>query len=160
MAGQRNIWELSARKRYLSFTIYTAVALFCLIMGINLENKGEFPIGQIIGGGLLFYMCMQWAGLIERRARYLKIANKAGDRFEKEAMDCTYIFNDDGVEYQDKEKLFRLKWHLFKPVSVVKDTILLTLREPVATMFIISRQELGDAGFNELVAILKEKMGR
>jgi hypothetical protein len=160
MASQRNLWELSAKKHYLSFTIYTVVALFCLLTGIKLETKGEFPICQILGGGLLFYMCMRWAGLFERRAMYLKIANKAGDRFEKETMDCTYIFNDDGVEYQDKEKLFRLKWHLFKPLSIVKDTILLTLREPVATMFTISRQELGDAGFNELVEVLKEKMGR
>jgi hypothetical protein len=154
IASQKNSWRFSTNRIYKSYIIYTVLAI--LFFAVNLKTDS---FGQIIGIGFSFYMLLAWIGLIERRFKFFKNTKIHADRFEKDVMDCTYIFNDSGIEYKDKEKMFRLSWHLFKPFESFKDHIYIKLKGQNMVMFNLSRQELGDDGYSELYVILEEKIG-
>lgn len=154
IASQKKAWKFSARNTYKSYIIYTIIALVFLIVNLKTDSLGE-----MIGAGFLCYMLFAWMGLVERRFKFFKTTKNYADRFEKEAMDCTYVFNDNGIEYKDKEKMFQFSWHLFKPFEAYKGTIYIKLKDQPMAMFNLSRQELGDEEYDELYAILEEKIG-
>ena len=80
-------------------------------------------------------------------------------RCEKETIECTFTFSENDLEYQDKEKLYKLNWPLFNPYIIFKDTILLTAKDTRAVMFTISKDEVNENDYSEICDILKEKIG-
>ena len=154
ITSQKNIWKFTSGKALKSYIIYTALGL--VLLAINLKSDS---LGQLIAAGFLFYMLLAWIGLIERWIKFFKLVKISADRFEKENMTYIYTFSDNGIRYEDQEKLYQLSWHLFKPFEAYKDNIYIKLRHQAGVTFILSKQELGDDQYHEVYTILEEKIG-
>jgi hypothetical protein len=74
-------------------------------------------------------------------------------------MGCTFTLCENELEYQDKEKLYKLNWSLFNPYIIFKDTILLTAKDTRAVMFTIGKSEIDEEHYLEICDILKGKIG-
>ena len=157
LKSHKAIWAFSNNKKITPYIIYTVLGALSLFVGLTLEKGEKFPLSTILGGGYLFYMSLVWIGLFERRIRYFNKIKKHLLRYEQEPMDCIYTFSDDGFEYQDKEKRFRLNWSLISPFLIYKDDILLISRDNLGIVFAIGRYEIGDEEYLELCNIFREK---
>jgi hypothetical protein len=104
-------------------------------------------------------MTLKWIELFEKRKKFFKRAKNYSARLEQDEKDCTFSFNDNAIEYQDIEKSYRLNWSMFNPYLTYKDTILLTEIDTKGIIFSISKSEIGDENYNELCAILDDKVG-
>ncbi len=60
--------------------------------------------------------------------------------------------------YQDKEKTLQFQWHLLKSVTTVKNNMVIAMKDPAVLTFFISRPQLGDEVFNELLEFLQGKV--
>jgi len=156
ITNQKNIWKFTSGKALKPNLIYTAVAI--VIFTINSNSKAS-SFDQILLGAILFYTIIRWIDFIERWVRFFRLIKIYADRFEKEKMTSIYTFNDNGLKYEDHEKMFQLSWHLFKPFEAYKDNIYIKQRHQAGVTFILSRQELGDDQYNEVYSILEEKIG-
>ena len=75
-------------------------------------------------------------------------------------MDCSFILGENDLEYQDKEKMYKLNWSLFNPYIIFKDTILLIAKDTGGIMFTISINDVGIENYHEICVILGDKLGR
>lgn len=75
-------------------------------------------------------------------------------------MECTFTLHEHELEYQDKEKLYKLNWPLFKSYLVFKDTILLIAKDSGGILFAVSRKQLGETDYQEVCNILDAKIGK
>jgi hypothetical protein len=156
---QKNLWKFAMRnslKQYLYMSIATVI---CTLVVFSTENKNEFSFGKMLSSGFIIYMTLVWVSLIERWIKHYKKIKIISDRFEKEGMDFSYIFNDYGIVYEDKEKFMKLSWQLFKPFEAYKDNIYIKAKDTGAIVFHLSRQELGDSDYQEVYALLENKIG-
>jgi hypothetical protein len=152
--SQKDSWRFSTRQLFKSYLTYSILAILFFAINFKIDS-----FGQVIAVGFLFYMTLAWVGFIERRIKFFKLIKAYANRYESMTMNCMYIFNDEGIEYRDSEKLYQLKWHLFKPFEAYKQTIYLKLKDQSAVIFSLNQQELGETGYNELYKILEEKIG-
>jgi hypothetical protein len=129
------------------------------IIHLNLIIRDQSPFAIGITSGYLFYVLLRWSGFYERRFKFLNKSKNCAKRFEQEAMVCTFVFSENEIEYQDKEKLYKLSWSLFNPYVIFKDSIFLTVRDSGAVMFTISRSEVNEETYSEIGDLLKEKIG-
>lgn len=74
-------------------------------------------------------------------------------------MACTFTFSENEIEYQDKEKLYKLSWSLFKPYIIFKDSIFLIAKDSSTIVFTINRAEVDNENYSEICDILKDKIG-
>ena len=157
--SQKIIWAFSNRKNLRIYKIFTIWAIILLgIHFLNKNNNSSVEAGILYGYS--FYIVMNWLGLLERRIRFLKKRKLCATRFEKESMECTYILDKDELQYQDKEKMFKLNWSLFNPYIIFKETILLIAKDNGGITFTLSRKELGETDYQEVCNILNEKISR
>jgi hypothetical protein len=155
--NQKNIWKFTSGKALKPNLIYTVAAI--VIFTINLNTKAS-SFDQILLGAMLFYTIIRWIDFIERWVRFFRLVKIYADRFEKEKMTSIYTFNDNGLKYEDHEKMFQLSWHLLKPFEAYKDNIYIKQKNQVNSVtLILSRQELGDDQYHEVYTILEEKTG-
>lgn len=157
LASHKAIWSFSVRKSFVRNIGFTLLAFFLLAINLMFERQDD-PVGSMLVGGYLIYMIMYWIGLFERRVKHFSKLKKKAIHFEKESMESTYIFSDNGFECTDKEKSFKLVWSLFKPITVYKNNILLSLKDG-GVIFAIGKAELGDIDYDVLCEILKSKIG-
>jgi len=158
--SQKLIWEFSSRKFIKSHVFYTALGLIVLTIGLLSENKEHYTVCTVFGSGYLFYIVASWAGFFERRERFYKrFKNYVSNYVNDGGKACTIIFSDHGFQYEDKEKLYKLSWFLFKPTITYKDNIILILKDTTTVSFILNKKELGDDPYQEVYAILKKKLG-
>lgn len=153
------IWSLSSKKFIGRNILYTCLAILVFITGLELEKNNGFPIETVVGGGYLVYLVLWWIGFFERRFKFFKKVKAVSRLYAQEQMSETYTFWDDGLEYKDFEKSFRFKWHLFQVIHNYQDTIIITLKNGGIAMFAISKSEVGEETFTELLYIFKEKVG-
>jgi hypothetical protein len=156
--SRKIIWAFSNKKAIKIYTIFTIWAI--LLLGIDFLNKSnKTSIESGIIYGYLFYMLLSWLGLLERRIKFLRKGKLWAKRFEKESIECRFMFLENELEYQDKEKLYKLNWSLFNPYIIFKDTILLTTKDTRAVLFSIGKNEIDEDNYSELCDILNEKIG-
>ncbi len=158
IGSQKAIWLFSYKKSFPTYLFYTVVAAILLTFGLSIEKGGAFPVLTVVGGGLLFYSIIIWVGVIERRAKFFKRAKNCASRYEQIGLDATYTLANDELIYTDPEKIFNLKWSIFKSAIVFKDNIFITSRDTGGIMFALNRREFGDPAFMELYGFLKEKI--
>jgi hypothetical protein len=154
---QKTVWSFSLKKVIKNYLIYTILPLVVLIVDFASDKVDN--VGIIIGSGLLVYVILKWIDLFERRKKFFKRAKNYSARLEQDAKDCTFSFNESAIEYQDKEKSYRLNWSLFNPYLTYKNTILLTEIDTKGIIFSISKSEVGDENYQELCTILADKIG-
>lgn len=159
IATQKYIWSYSNRKFIKSTILYILISVVVLVMGLAVDKKSDFSFSITFGAGYLFYILFGVIGYIERRVRFFNKAKSFVKRNGNDSIDCSYKFTDNYIEYEDKEKLYRLSWHLFKPHVVSGDNILLILKDQTAITFIFNKKELGDNEYNELRNIVNNKIG-
>jgi hypothetical protein len=158
LKAQKNIWAFSNKKFVKLYVLFGAWAVILFIINfLNTREESSFVTG--ITSGYLFYVVLRWAGFYERRFKFLNKSKNCAKRFEQEAMVCTFTFSENQIEYQDKEKLYKLSWLLFKPYVIFKDSIFFMARDSGAVMFSISRSEVDDENYSEICDILKDKIG-
>jgi hypothetical protein len=156
--SQRNFWAASASKVIQKYTIYTLLGLVCAAAVLTDKSVTDVTVANGACGGFIFYMLIAWIGLFERRAKFLKTVTQHADRYEKEMLDGTFTFNDAGFEYKDNEKTLLFQWHLLKSVTVVKDNMMIALKDPAILTFFLSRRQFGDVEFQELFELLQNKI--
>jgi len=155
--NQKNLWSHAASKVIKKYIFFSLLALACAAIGFADNKNTVDSFARNIGMGYLFYMLIAWIGLFERRIKFFKTVNQRANQYELESLDCTFIFNDAGFEYVDKEKQFRFNWSLLKPVTTIKDNIVITIKDPAYLAFTISRMNVGDDKYNELYVFLTQK---
>lgn len=158
-SGQKSLWKFAMQKSFKQYIYMSVVAAILTLIEFAPDNKNQFSVSKTIASGFIFYITLVWIGVIERWIKLHKRIKTISDRFEKEGMDCTYIFNDDGIFYEDKEKSMKLSWSLFKPFEAYKDNIYIKAKDTGAIVFHLSRQELGDSDYQEVYALLENKIG-
>lgn len=158
-SAQKSLWKFAMRKSFKQYIYMSVVAAILTLIEFAPDNKNQFSVSKTIASGFIFYITLVWIGVIERWIKLHKRIKTISDRFEKEGMDCTYIFNDDGIFYEDKEKSMKLSWQLFKPFEAYKDNIYIKQKETGSVVFHLSRQELGDNDYDEVYALLEKKIG-
>lgn len=158
-ASQKSMWTLLYKKRIRQLIIYTLLCFYCLHVGFDFDKNDPASFVKPLSLGYALYIFLAWLGILEKRIKFLKALKNSGDRYEKRTVDSTFTFNDNGIEYKDNEKSFQLSWHLVKPVIIFKDNMLISFKDPGVLMFVLSRAELGDSTYQELLFILKEKTG-
>ncbi|HEY9197561.1 MAG TPA: hypothetical protein VIM77_14900 [Mucilaginibacter sp.] len=155
--NQKNFWSHTAGKVIKKYTFFSLLGLACTAIGYLDGKNAVDSFVKSIGMGYLFYMLMVWMALLERRVKFFKTVNQRANQYELESLDCTFIFNDAGFEYVDKEKQFRFNWSLLKPVTAIKDNIVIAIKDPAYLAFTISRRDIGDDEYNELYQFLTQK---
>jgi len=156
--SRKIIWTFSNKKAVKTYTIFTIWAI--LLLGIDFLNKSsKTSIEAGVIYGYVFYLLLSWFGLLERRVKFLKKGKLWAKRFEKESRECTFTLLEHELEYQDKEKLYKLNWSLFNPYIIFKDTILLIAKDTRVVMFTMSKSEVDDENYSEICDILKDKIG-
>lgn len=153
---QKIIWTFSNKKTVRFYAILTIWVI--VLLGITFLNKNSIEAGILYG--CFFYIFLSWFSLLERRIKFLKRRKTSANRFEKESLECTFTLDDNGLEYQDKEKIFKLNWSLFNPYIIFKETILLIAKDTGGIMFTLSRKELGETDYHEVCNILNNKIGK
>jgi len=152
------IWSFSSGKRLEHNVFFTIVAIVTLTVNIIAEQSNKFPVGIILSGGFLVYMLLYWSGYFARKLKYFKKVKEQLHRYELASTENIYTFSDIGFEYKDQEKSFKFIWSLFKPAVIYKDNILLILKD-TGLILALTKRELGDAVYEELCNILREKIG-
>jgi len=156
--SRKIIWTFSNKKLVKTYTIFTIWAI--VLLGIDFLNKSsKTSIEAGIIYGYFFYMLLSWFGFLERRVKFLKKSKLCANRFEKESMECTFTLLENELEYQDKEKTYKLNWSLFNPYIIFKDTILFIAKDTRGVMFTMNKSEIGDETYSEICEILKAKIG-
>jgi hypothetical protein len=159
LKSQKTIWSYSLKKVIDRYIIYSIIPIIILAIGIKTELKDPFPLATIIGCVLLIYILIKWSGLYQSRKKFFKRTEAVAKRYAKDSIERVFVFYEDKIEYQDKEKLYKLNWSLFKPYIVFKDYIFLIAKDSGTVMFTISKSEVGDENYSEMCDILKEKIG-
>ncbi len=155
---QRVHWARSNNKTVKRYFILTLIITIVAAAVFSDDTGNRFPLDKIIEGGSLFYLFLWWLGFIERWVRFSRKNKARAERLEKEMMDCRFTFNDEGIDYQDKEKRLQLSWSLFNSAIIYKDTLFILVKESAGVMFFFSREELGDAEFNEVFELLQSRI--
>ncbi|GAA3972700.1 hypothetical protein GCM10022210_23260 [Mucilaginibacter dorajii] len=157
---QRVHWSLSNAKIMKRYFILTLVIMIVAAAVFSGDTSNRFPLDKIIEGGSVFYLFLWWLTFIERWVRFSRKTKARAERLEKEMMDCTFTFNDEGIDYRDKEKRLQLSWSLFNSAIIFKDTLFILVKESAGVMFFFSRQELGDKEFNEVFELLQSRIDK
>ncbi|WP_426670602.1 hypothetical protein ACPPVU_05025 [Mucilaginibacter sp. McL0603] len=157
LRSRKNIWSFSNKKFVKIHAIFGAWAIILFIISLSTKDQSSFAFGII--SGYLFYVLLRWFGFYERRVKFLNKSRNYAKRFEKEAMACTFTFSENEIEYQDKEKLYKLSWSLFKPYIIFKDSIFLIAKDSSTIVFTINRAEVDNENYSEICDILKDKIG-
>ncbi len=156
---QKITWTFSNKKTVRFYTILTIWTIVLLgINFLNKNNKNSIEVGILYGCS--FYILLSWFSLLERRINFLKRRKTSANRFEKESLECTFILDDDGLEYQDKEKMYKLNWSLFSPYIIFKETIFLIAKDTGGIVFTLSRKELGETDYHDVCNILNDKISK
>ena len=116
LKAQKNIWVFSNKKFVKMHVLFGVWAVVLFIINLIIRDQSPFAIG--ITSGYLFYVLLRWSGFYERRFKFLNKSKNCAKRFEQEAMVCTFVFSENEIEYQDKEKLYKLSWSLFNPYEI------------------------------------------
>jgi hypothetical protein len=140
--SQKSFWAASARKVLQRYIVYTVFCLVCAVAIFTDKTVTDMSLPKALIGGCAFYFLVAWMGLFERRIKFLKAVKTHAERYEKETLDGTFIFNDAGIEYKDKEKILQFQWHLLKSVTVMKDNMLIAMKDPAVLAFIVSRRHI------------------
>ena len=151
--NQKIVWEFSNKKFVKSQSIFTIFSTVLLIFALtNIPN--HFLIAFLVG--YFFYILMGWSGFYERRVKFYKAVKKQANNPLIQA-GCRFIFSDFGIEYEDKEKSYKLSWPLFRSCVMFKEHLLLIQKSTISVTFIFSKKEL-EENYREISDLLKAKL--
>jgi hypothetical protein len=159
VAAQKSIWKFAIRVQFKRHIYMSIGTLLLLALTFGLENKNESSFNRTLAMGFLIFVVIGWVGFLEQWITLINRTKVQANRFEKEGLISTYIFNDFGITYQDKEKEMKLSWQLFKPFEAYKDNIYIKLKDTGSIAFHLSRQEVGYFDYDEIYTLLTEKVG-
>jgi hypothetical protein len=154
--NQKVAWSFSLKKVLNSYIVYTIIPITILLMGFLLD---EVYI-NFVGSLFLFYIILRWIELLKTQKKYFKKLGDVAKRYERETIDCTFTFSENGIQYVDKEKLYKMNWSLFNRCVVFKNTILLFARDTERVWFTFSENTIGEENYNEVYHILKDKISQ
>ena len=159
MDGQQIIWRLMYKSVSASYMIYMAVTALVVIIGIVVDSRGGFPITSIVAAGMVITILLRFRHVYAVKKAFFGRAAAVAGKYENALKTYTYTFNDEGLTYADKERALKLAWPLFEPVTLLDDALVLYLKEEDKVHAIITRAEVGDAHYNAIYNILKERTG-
>lgn len=92
------------------------------------------------------------------RKKYLTELDKIAELYEKEQMDCSYEFKDDGIFYTDKEKTMNLKWDIFKYCISHEDYIIFSFSDTFENAYFLSRRQMDKFTCDKILEIAASKL--
>jgi hypothetical protein len=160
MNNQQVIWELMYKEVSPSYYIYIVVTAIVLTIGLILDLKGGLPLTTIVGIGMLISILLRFRHVRIVRRNFWDRAEIMADKYENELGYYTYNFTDQGITYRDNQSIVEEDWELFEPLVIrIPDTLLLYLKAKEPVHYIISKEEVGEANYYAITAILLEKLG-
>jgi hypothetical protein len=153
--NHKTIWSYSYKKGKSAYLKHTAAAIIMFLFGLWIDQFALFPWCTISGSIYLLYIVYKWLELLRSKKKYFNAVEKIGRNYESEKLVCTYTLNEAYFEYQDKEKTYRLAWHLFATPVFYKDKMMLFVKNQSTASFTLSREQLGDKSYEELINYLK-----
>ncbi|WP_207534780.1 hypothetical protein [Desertivirga arenae] len=94
--------------------------------------------------------------LIQIKFEAARMISKYSDRFEKMGLKWEYMFNEQGLSYQDDEKSFFYKWEVLKGFSLVKGYLIFHVLDKRSCDILIDRACFSDEAFG----ILDDYLGK
>jgi len=158
ITGHKTPWIIAYKKRFKHFPIFAGMSIIILILGILFRQEDENHISLCIGGMLVFYCIATWSLFAEKRAAAYKKIVLLADDFEKEKMDCTYVFSDHGIEYRDKEKQLKVQWGSIKRYDTFNGFLFIYAKGSISATFYLSEEEIGVEEFKLLHLLLNDKI--
>ncbi|MES2279547.1 MAG: hypothetical protein V4592_26170 [Bacteroidota bacterium] len=156
--NQQVIWDLMYKEVSPSYYIYIVVTVIVLGVGISIDIKGGLPLTTVVGVCMLISILLRFRHVRTVRRNFFGRAEMMADKYENELGDYTYTFTDQGLTYQDNQSKVEQDWELFEALSIHKhDNLLLYLKEKEPVHYVISREEVGEAIYNEIYGILMNK---
>jgi|GEM_PF-2446884 len=161
---QKLKWQVFVKKKYSRYIyFYGTITIILLIVLVNLLLGNGKPYSDAFFAVTLFLLIYNiltpWASIYKSRKRFFDAANKIAFDPEREKFKSKYSFNDEGVTYEDSERFYKMKWSLFKPFYVYKDTLFLTSEEHETIFFMLGRTDVEESLFNNIHEFLKEHVG-
>jgi hypothetical protein len=159
--GQHNLRVKLTFKKNLTHNaknlIYASIIL--LLAWLILSDKSSF------GYFFLAYGLFTLSAAINYYRYYLKTSKKLG-RLHQDMVDVrtknndvmTWEFGDDLLGCKDMYYDFSIKWAAFKGYKIVEKNLFLQLAETIDQFYIIGEEEVGAAGFNNIIAFVGEKI--
>ena len=123
MESRRDVWVFYFKKSANSYYTYSLLAVIFLIIGWFVDRNGGIPFCTLIGVGLSVYMLIYWYNLYKSKKRYF-IKNKLhAEKHQQESLDAIFTFSENGLQYQDKDRSYKMNWRLFAPLVIFRDNI-------------------------------------
>jgi hypothetical protein len=113
-----------------------------------------------------FYFFVIFAGvglvvtaiLLRIQKRYKRKIDVLAEEYEELGMDCTYIFDQEMLKYEDKEKSYHLKWSAFKHYSLYKDYLLVFTDNRLQPFMLFEDRMDFHEHYEQILAFVKTKL--
>lgn len=156
--NQKLAWSLTVGAVSTGYIIYGIVTALVLIVGVSTDSKGGPPIVSLAGIIMLIAVLLKlWAMYRARKAFFTK-AEEVAAKFEASQTTQMFRFTDEGIEYEDPFSTANLSWQVFDSVSIVKESLVLKLKEDEQIYLVLWVDEIGPARYDEIKTFLTDKL--
>jgi hypothetical protein len=149
-------WELQWLKNRKQLKFHSIFSPIILAIGLvsRTESEQSNPfifIGIVFSILTLFLLSIR----IFAKYKYKKKVNEIAIQFDSIKMDCAYVFSDESIKYEDKEKLIDFKWSVFKYYSTYKDYLVIAVNDALITSYLFEKKE---PEYEKVFEIIKSKL--
>lgn len=150
------VWKenLKVNKRRIIFGIISVTVGSLIVFGE--DNMGFLFIGLGIHYLVNFYQF--WAHYSKNKKRYFKEVQTEIEGFENNEQINVFEFTNDYLGYSDYKHEAKLKWFAFKGYRLIEDTLFIDLHAKNGISYIISKSEIHENQWDEILSIVKEKI--
>ncbi|MDP2161467.1 MAG: hypothetical protein Q8K02_13360 [Flavobacterium sp.] len=151
-------WEKILKKNKKNLIIY----IFFISIGfLTIYGGGNIGVIFIIIGLFGLLECYRINTAYQNyKKTYLKlIENEIKGQLESNEK-SVWEFNDDYFSYKDYKYEAKIKWNAFKNYRIIEDNIFLDLNVGNQSSYILSKEEIGNDSFENIIELIHTKINR
>lgn len=92
------------------------------------------------------------------RKTYFDIVEKHILKYSSTNKPCIWELNEEQFYYSDFKYDLKINWSCFTKYSVIENNLILELRDNIIANFVLNKEEIGEANFNEIILFLNERI--
>ena len=153
------LWSLKARGSYANLRNHSMYAGFILVLAIaswyfnTIDNILIF-----VSLFYLLYLVITYVNILKSKRNYIKRVTAISDRLDQENFEFTYAFNNQSLNYFDKEKTMNFNWSMFANYVEYKGYIILYLTDFEILQYIFEIRN--DQESEKIMQFIKSKMNK
>ena len=155
------LWSYFTFKMHRSVFIGIVVMFVSVVMiePISVFNFGFIRLLIIMVGSYKFIKGIRYKMFYNKRLDYFKIKTKQRlVLLDKKEFKSTWKFEDEYFLYKDDDFNTKINWKHFEGFQLRNEHIFLVLSARNHNSYILSKEEIGNKNFNELIDFLRGKL--